>query len=107
MLKETLTDVKRPLREAYQRIQGLTREKGGSVSRREIREALRVPDSTVRRWLQDLVDYEYLGLMQAEGERNGQGKAARYRLLDREPQENDIAGLLTPTELGALLEARR
>jgi DNA primase catalytic core len=107
VLKETLTDVKRPLREAYQRIQRLTREKGGSVSRREIREALRVPDSTVRRWLQDLVDYEYLGLAQAEGERNGQGRAVRYRLLDREPQENDVAGLLTPAELGALLERRR
>jgi uncharacterized membrane protein len=107
VLRETLTDVKRPLREAYQRIQGLTREKGGSVSRREIREALRVPDSTARRWLQDLVDYEYLGLAQAEGEKSGQGKAVRYRLLDREPQENDVAGLLTPAELGALLEARR
>jgi hypothetical protein len=64
-----------------------------------------VPDSTVRRWLQDLVDFEYLGLAQAEGERNGQGKAVRYRLLDREPQESEVAGLLSPAELGALLEA--
>jgi DNA primase len=107
VLKETLTDVKRPLREAYQRIQRLTQQKGESVSRREIREALGVPDSTVRRWLQDLVDYEYLGLVQAEGERNGQGRAIRYRLLDREPQESDVAGLLKPAELGALLGGRR
>jgi DNA primase len=106
VLKETLTDVKKPLREAYQRIQSLVREKGGTVSRREVRESLRVPDSTVRRWLQDLVDYEYLGLAQAEGDRNGQGKAVRYRLLDREPQESDVAGLLTPGELAARLEAR-
>jgi DNA primase/uncharacterized membrane protein len=106
VLKETLTDVKKPLREAYQRIQGIAREKGGTVSRREIREALRVPDSTVRRWLSDLVDYEYLGLSQAEGERNGQGKAVRYRLLDREPQESDVAGLLTPAELRSRLESR-
>ena len=42
--------------------------KRGTISRREIREALHVPDSTVRRWLQDLVDFEYLGLAQAEGE---------------------------------------
>jgi uncharacterized membrane protein len=106
VLRETLTDVKRPLREAYQRIQSLVREKGGTVSRREIRESLRVPDSTVRRWLADLVDYEYLGLAQAEGDRNGQGKAVRYRLLDREPQESDVAGLLTPGELAARLEVR-
>ena len=33
-----------------------------------------MPDSTVRRWLQDLVDFEYLGLAQAEGE-----EAARAR----------------------------
>ena len=63
-----------------------------------------MPDSTVRRWLQDLVDFEYLALVQADGERSGQGKAVRYRLLDREPQENELAGLLAPRELGALLE---
>jgi hypothetical protein len=106
VLRETLTDVKRALREAYSRIRGLAQERGGSVSRREIREALRVPDSTVRRWLQDLVDYEYLALVQAEGERNGQGKPVRYRLLDREPQESDVAGLLAPAELRFRIEAR-
>ena len=105
VLKETLTDVKKPLREAYRRIESLTQGRGGTISRREIREALHVPDSTVRRWLQDLVDFEYLGVVQTEGERNGQGKAVRYRLLDREPQESEVAGLLSPAELGALLEA--
>ncbi len=106
VLRETLTDVKKPLREAYRRIEALAEGKAGTVSRREIREALHVPDSTVRRWLQDLVDFEYLGLVQMEGERNGQGKAVRYRLLEREPQESAVAGLLSPAELGALLEAR-
>ena len=77
------------------------------MSRREIREALRVPDSTVRRWLQDLVDFEYLALVQTDGEKNGQGKTVRYRLLDREPQENELGGLLSPRELGALLGRRR
>ncbi len=105
VLRETLTDVKRPLREAYRRVQALVEANGGTVSRREIREALRVPDSTVRRWLQDLVDFEYLTLVQTDGERGGQGKTVRYRLLDREPQENELGGLLTPRELGALLEA--
>jgi hypothetical protein len=105
VLRETLTDVKRPLREAYRRVQALVDANGGTVSRREIREALRVPDSTVRRWLQDLVDFEYLALVQTDGERGGQGKTVRYRLLDREPQENELSGLLTPRELGGLLEA--
>jgi hypothetical protein len=104
VLRETLTDVKKPLREAYRHVQALVQTNGGAVSRREIREALRVPDSTVRRWLQDLVDFEYLALVQTDGERGGQGKAVRYRLLDREPQENELGGLLTPRELGALLQ---
>ena len=103
VLKETLSDVKRPLREAYKRVSTLVDANGGTVSRREIREALRVPDSTVRRWLQDLVDFEYLALVQGEGERGSQGKAVRYRLLDREPQENELGGLLSPRELGAVL----
>ena len=49
VLAETLSDVKKPLREAYERIRGLCGEGDGTISRREIREALAVPDSTVRR----------------------------------------------------------
>ena len=49
VLAETLSDVKKPLREAYERIRGLCSEGDGTISRREIREALAVPDSTVRR----------------------------------------------------------
>jgi hypothetical protein len=105
VLRETLTDVKKPLREAYRRVQTLVEANGGTVSRREIREALRAPDSTVRRWLQDLVDFEYLAIVQSDGEKSGQGKTVRYRLLDREPEENELGGLLSPRELGALLEA--
>ena len=105
VLRETLTDVKRPLREAYKRVQALVATNGGTVSRREIREALRVPDSTVRRWLQDLVDFEYLALVQTDGEKSGQGKTVRYRLLDREPQENELGGLLSPRQLAAVLGA--
>ena len=107
VLRETLTDVKKPLRDALLRIQALAQEKGGSVSRREIREAMHAPDSTVRRWLTELVDYEYLAVLQADGERNGQGKAVRYLMLDREAREGDVAGLLTPAELRARLEVSR
>jgi DNA primase len=106
VLRETLTDVKKPLREAYRRLQGLAREKGGTVSRREVREALHVPDSTVRRWLQDLVDFEYLGLVQTDGEKGGQGKTVRYRLLEREARESEVLGLLSPAELRSAIEAR-
>jgi DNA primase len=99
VLRETLTDVKRPLREAYQRIQGLARE--GSVTRREIREALGVPDSTVRRWLAELVELEYLGV--AEEGRQGAGKTTRYRFLERGPCSDVVLGLLSPEELRAAL----
>jgi hypothetical protein len=103
VLAETLSDVRKPLRDAYRRIEGLCRERGGSVSRREIREALHVPDSTVRRWLSELVDFEYLALV-GEGQ-NGQGRAARYRLQEREPQPSEVLGLLTPDELSERLGA--
>ena len=100
VLRETLTDVKRPLREAYQRIQSLAQEKGGTVSRREIREALGVPDSTVRRWLAELVELEYLGV--AEEGRQGAGKTTRYR-LERGPRNDVVLGLMSPEQLrGAL-----
>jgi len=96
VLAETLTDVKKPLREAYERIRGLSQ--GGTVSRREIREALHVPDSTIRRWLTDLVDFEYLAVVAPEG-KAGQGRTVRYQLLEREPKENEVLGLLAPAEL--------
>jgi hypothetical protein len=99
VLRETLTDVKRPLREALQRIQGLAGQGEGSISRREIREALGVPDSTVRRWLSDLVELEYL-----EVDGGKQGKAARYVVTARAPKQELVLGLLTPEDLRARLE---
>jgi len=101
VLKETLTDIKRPLREALQRIQALAGEGEGSVTRREIREGLGVPDSTVRRWLSELVELEYLGV--AEEGRQGAGKTTRYRLLERGPRRALVLGLLTPEELRGTL----
>ena len=99
VLKETLSDIKKPLREALLRVHGLALEDGQSVSRREIREALGVPDSTVRRWLAELVELEYL--VQAEQSKGGAGKTTRYRLVCREPLRNVPLGLLTPEELAA------
>ena len=100
VLAETLSDVRRPLREAYERIQGLSLNGDGSVSRREIREALDVPDSTVRRWLAELVELEYLAV--AEAGHQGAGKLTRYRLLNR-PERDVPLGLLAPEELGAAI----
>jgi hypothetical protein len=98
VLKETLTDVKRPLREALQRVQALAaKTEGAAVTRREIREALGVPDSTVRRWLAELVELEHLGV--AEEGRQGAGKTTRYVLLERSPRADVVLGLLTPEEL--------
>ena len=102
VLRETLTDVRKPLREAYSRIQGLSLEGDGTVSRREIREALSVPDSTVRRWLAELVELEYL--VQVEASKGGAGKTTRYRIVEREMKHERVLGLLSPDELATVLE---
>jgi hypothetical protein len=99
LLHDTLSDLRRPLREMYDRIQELAGKNGGTVSRREIREALALPDTTVRHWLAELVELEYL---RAEGG-GGQGKAARYALTEKGPQKDLVLGLLSPDELRRLI----
>jgi len=96
VLAETLSDLRKPLREALERVRNLSLKAGGSVSRREIREALAVPDSTVRRWLQDLVELEYLVQVEAGGK--GAGKTSRYGLVPLETQRAPL-GLLRPEDL--------
>ncbi len=100
VLAETLSDLKKPLRRAYERIRALCHGNGSCVSRREMREALSEPDSTLRRWLAELVELEYLELETSKG---GQGKSARYRLSERAPREELLLGLLTPQELRSKL----
>ena len=101
VLRETLCDLKRPLREALQRIQELAVKGEGSVTRREVREALAVPDSTVRRWLADLVELEYL--VASDGGKGGAGKTTRYQLVSRDAKDELVIGLLSPAELRARL----
>ena len=97
VLRDTLTDLKKPLREAYARIQGLSLKGDGTVSRREIREALAVPDSTVRRWLGRA--------RRARVPRSGGARAAapaRPRATastDRGPRRDLVLGLSAPEEL--------
>jgi len=102
VLAETLSDLRKPLRETLERVRGLSTKGDGSVSRREIREALAVPDSTVRRWLSDLVELEYLAQVEAGG-KGGAGKTSRYRLVPLETQRNTPLGLLSPDELSVRL----
>jgi 5S rRNA maturation endonuclease (ribonuclease M5) len=101
VLAETLSDLKKPLREALERVRGLSLKGDGTVSRREIREALAMPDSTVRRWLADLVELEYLA--QAETSKGGAGKTSRYRLVPLETHRNTPLGLLSPEDFAARL----
>jgi hypothetical protein len=101
VLAETLSDLRKPLREALERVRGLSLKGDGSVSRREIREALAMPDSTVRRWLQDLVELEYL--VQAETSKGGAGKTSRYRPVPLETHRNTPLGLLSPEDLATRL----
>jgi DNA primase len=101
VLAETLSDLRKPLREALECVRGLSLKGDGSVSRREIREALAMPDSTVRRWLSELVELEYLA--QVEASKGGAGKTSRYRLVPLETHRNTPLGLLSPEALAARL----
>jgi hypothetical protein len=103
VLAETLTDVRKPLREAFARIQGLAADGEGTVSRRQLREALGEPDSTVRRWLGELVELEYLAVVGSENGKAGQGKTVRYRPLAAGVGSRAVVGLLTPAELARRL----
>ena len=99
VLAETLSDLRRPLKEAYERVRDLCKEGSeDGITRREIREALQLPDSTVRNWLAELVSLEYLDL-----EGGGSGKTARYRLTGRGPRPDVVLGLLSPEELRRVL----
>jgi len=97
VLIETLGDLRKPLREALARIEALPVSAGG-VSRREIREALALPDSTVRGWLTELVELEYL---EVESSKGGKGNKALYRVAKTGPRPNVILGLVTPEDLAA------
>jgi hypothetical protein len=103
LLQDTLADLKAPLQRAYTRIRGLAEQGNGTVSRRDIREHLAEPDSTVRRWLADLVELEYLALI--ETSKGGPGRATRYRVLEQTARDAAPLGLLTPDELAAKLGA--
>jgi DNA-binding transcriptional ArsR family regulator len=98
VLKDTLSDLKKPLKDAYRRIQALSLKDAEGITRSAIRAALALPDSTVRRWLGELVELEYL-----EADAGKQGKVARYALTGRAPKDDLVLGLLSPEDLRARL----
>jgi Fic family protein len=55
-----------------------------TLSRREIREALQVPDSTVRHWLGELVALEYLALVDPGRQGGGRLRATGSRIARRQ-----------------------
>jgi DNA primase len=95
VLAETLTDLKRPLRLVLDRVRDLAREHGGRVSRRQVREALQLPDTSIRRWLRELVDLEYLA---PERPKPGEGRSTAYTLEGPSASEK-VPELLTPEQL--------
>jgi hypothetical protein len=97
VLAETLSDLKKPLRGVLDAVKAAA-SKNGVVTRREIREALQCPDSSLRNWLAELVSLEYL-----ETDCAGVGKTARYRPSDRAAAEAVVLGLLPPDELAKRL----
>ena len=103
VLTDTFSDLKRPLRDAYQLIQGLCEKGEGSVSRREIRNALGLADSTVRGWLTELVELEYVASIDG----GGRGKTVRYALHERLPSQKLVLGLLKPEELREKIASSR
>ena len=82
VLRETLSDLKRPLREALQRVQALAAKGEGSVvAARDPRGAARAGLDRAAAGCSELVELEYLAVAEAGGE--GAGKATRYRVIDR------------------------
>jgi hypothetical protein len=99
VLAETLSDLKRPLRLVLDRVRMLANQHEGRVSRRQVRESLQLPDTTVRRWLRELVDLEYL---KPERPKPGEGKSTAYT-IDSTASTEGSSGLLTPEELAAMM----
>jgi hypothetical protein len=98
VLTETLADLKKPLQAVLEAVTTLATETGGPVTRRALRERLQCPDSSLRIWLAELVNLEYL-----EKDCAGVGKTARYRAVARPTSTALVLGLRTPAELAEAL----
>jgi DNA primase len=116
LLYETLAELKRPLRVFFSAIRELARGKGQdaesaqsarpvkvsevSLLQRQIRDFTRLEPHTVRRYLAELVELEYLAVNRAMN-----GGASAYRVVNLPEKEGGrIPGLLLPEELFEKLE---
>ena len=100
VLSETLTDLRKPLRELLCVVRDLALEKGEAVTRRELRERTHLPDTTLVRYLRELVDLEYLRELRGKGT-----GPLGYAPASAEAQAKSAEGLIAPDELRKLLEA--
>lgn len=98
VLTETLADLKKPLQTVLEAVTTLTTDTGGPVTRRALRERLQCPDSSLRTWLTELVNLEYVEMDCA-----GVGRTARYRVVARPTSTTLVLGLRTPDELAEAL----
>jgi DNA primase len=101
LLYETLAELKRPLRVFFGAIRELAKEAGETASflGRQLRDRTSLPHHTIKRYLAELVELEYLAVT-----RGVRGATNAYRLVDLPEKEGGrIPGLLLPAELAAKL----
>jgi len=109
ILSETLAELKRPLRELLSVFEKLVAEKKGRGHEnafllvRELRDATRLEQRVIRRYLAELVELEHLA--QSRGP-NGTANAYRLAELESRPAA-EIEGLLSVEELRRRIEERR
>lgn len=96
VLGESFTELKKPQRELLEKIETLIKEEHQeAVNRRQIREYTGLGDHRLRDLLSELVNLEYLLVIEGK-----QGKGYRYQLAERcVSAEKILSGLTTPEEL--------
>jgi len=97
VLSETLSDLRKPLRDLLGTVREAALEKDEAVTRRELREKTHLPDTTLIRYLRELVELEYLR------ELRGKAGPLGYAPASAEAQAKSADGLISPEELRKLL----
>ena len=96
VLGESFTELKKPQRELLEKIEALLKQEDQeAINRRQIREYTGLGDHRLRDLLSELVNLEYLWIMEGK-----QGKSYRYQLAERcVSTEKILSGLTTPEAL--------
>jgi len=110
VLGSTLADLKRPVRELLDSMRALVAERARekklppervTVTRRELRERMGLPNHQVRRLLAEIVDLEHV-----EAVAGAKGRLYEYRLARCGGEDRGLRGLLRPEELEKRLRSR-